>query len=149
MNFIHSYEKDLHKKLKKKLFEKKRALRKMTGSGSDYLDKEEYERALEPSSPNSEKIDKTTLFEDKYSTSSLIKHTSLERSRSEVVRPSFKMTYHASRKDPEVKRMHSDKHDMFNHEIYDATAGRKEMRVMNLCEAYSQYDSEDCKNEVM
>ena len=36
-SFIHSYEKDLYKKLKKKLHEKKKSMRKMTGS--DFQDK--------------------------------------------------------------------------------------------------------------
>ena len=62
--------------------DRKRALRKMTNS--DYTEKEEEERigVMEPQSPNSEKIDKSSLFGDKYSTTYLTKSKRTERSQS-------------------------------------------------------------------
>ena len=125
MNFIHSYEKDLYKKLKKKLYEKKKEAKYL--DNSNFYEPKEDSRIgyQEPQSPSSEKVDKSTLFSDKYSTNNFIKTVGAERSHSELLKPSFKMTYSTNKRDPEVKRLKTDKNETFRHEIYDATTGKK------------------------
>ena len=63
----------------------------------------------------------------------------VERSHSELLKPSFKLIHHATKKDPEVRRMKTDRPETYNLEIYDATTGKKEKKTFTMTDSMSHY----------